>query len=392
VEIDSLTGGNFAIDSGTLEVADDFSVTGFTQNGGDLDVGGDFTTTGSFTQSPGATLAVDGDADITHSNGDLTVHSLDADNATLHSTNGGIVLGDVDTTGDLTVQADSGDITQTPTSDLTVGGEATLAADDDITLDGNNNDFQGTVNADGDDVILRDSEGDLTLGDVQTTGDLDVTSADGDITQNADSTISVAGKTTLDAAGDIDLSEGTNQFTGPVNLDGNNIEVTQSNGDITLGTVNADGNFWVDAPNGGINQNPGTTITTGGSTTLFAGGAVNLPGSNNFGGNVTTNSVVFNVNSIVPFTTILAGAALGGSASEKIAQSTYDAFVRYVTGENDGEDAPIFTVDTAEILVEEFARWVGRIDTNWLETAEALDEAGEIYIRRKKRVDGDEVS
>jgi hypothetical protein len=113
-----------------------------------------------------------------------------------------------------------GNISQTPTSTISAGGETTLASTTgDVTLDGTDNDF-GIINVSGKDVSLADKNG-ITLGEVATTGTLGV-EAVGNISQTPTSTISAGGETTLAST------------TGDVTLDGAFINSTSK---LKLGDV-----------------------------------------------------------------------------------------------------------------------------------------------------------
>jgi hypothetical protein len=218
-----------------------------------------------------------------------TVNVLGGNDVTLNDVNS-ITLGGVNITGKLDVtagtdislngvvnvasldlQATAGDITQGASSTLTVtAGPTDLKAGDDITLD-KANDFNGVVNVlGGNDVTLNDVNS-IMLGNVTTTGKLDITAADdislngvvnvasldleataGDITQGASSTLTVtAGPTDLKAGDDITLDK-ANDFVGTVNvLVGDDIKLNDINS-LALGDVTASGQLGVTTTTGNV--------------------------------------------------------------------------------------------------------------------------------------------
>ena len=232
----------------------------------------------------------------------------------------GIILGDITANkdadgngGTLTVDGGTGDITQDSTGgkNILVDGDTNLLTDGDITLDEATNDFQGLVNAEGDDITLRDGVGGLVLGDINAEGNLDAQSTDGDLTQADGTTIQVKGDTDLAAsevvdgetlARDITLDGANNDFNGTVNGDGGSIELTDVDG-ITLGEIttrkDADGNggtLTVDGGTGDITQDStgGKNILVDGDTNLLADGDITLDeAANDFQGlvNISANDV-----------------------------------------------------------------------------------------------------
>jgi len=295
---------------------------------GDLNV---TSTGGAITQAQDSTIEIDGTATLNASalgvdadGNPVTVAAnitLDGDNnfaGTVNATGDSITL--VDSVGDLTlgnvtasgnldvtaatnvtlsgtvsaqsldIEATAGQISQAGDSTLTVTqGEANLVAANDITLDGDNN-FAGTVNATGDSITLVDSVGDLTLGNVTASGNLDVTAATnvtlsgtvsaqsldieataGQISQAGDSTLTVTqGEANLVAANDITLASATNNFGGTVNAEGASIALADSSGGLTLGNIDASGSFVATSTGGAITQAQDSTIEIDGTATLNA--------------------------------------------------------------------------------------------------------------------------
>jgi len=157
-------------------------------------------------------------------------------NVTLVDGTGGLTLGNVTATGNLTTTSTGGAITDAAGSTVNVSGTTTLAATNngapaDVTLDNATNNFAGTVNASGANVTLVDGTGGLTLGNITAPGDvlvaslgalnlgtstiggtLQASSGGGNITQSGP--LLVGGMATLDAGtGVVKLTNASNQMT-----------------------------------------------------------------------------------------------------------------------------------------------------------------------------------
>jgi hypothetical protein len=278
---------------------------------GNLDIAGDLdvtSTDGDVTQATGTTIEVDGSTTINAGNNDITLDGPNNDfagpvngsggNITLVDGNGGIILGDIDAQGDLDVTSTDGDVTQATGTTIEVDGSTTInAGNNDIILDGPNNDFAGPVNGSGGNITLVDGNGGIIIGNIDAQGDLDVVSTDGDVTQAPGTTVQVDGSTTINAGNnDITLDGPNNDFAGPVNGSGGNITLVDGNGGIILGYIDAQGDLDVVSTDGGVKQAQGTTIEVDGSTTINAGNNdITLDGPNNdfagpvngSGGNIT---------------------------------------------------------------------------------------------------------
>jgi len=227
-------------------------------------------------------------------------------NITLADADGGIELGNIDASGTLGVSSTDGAITQAQGTTLTVEGAATFAASKfdeesekvvaaNITLDGAN-DFNGAVNATGNNITLNDTNG-LELGNITASGELKATaetgnielrgeiSADslvlaaeeGAITQAEGSKLTVlTGPSELTAEGNITLG-GANDFNSAVNATGADITLNDVDGLIAVldatgkSTLTAGGNLAVSGNTGDL-----TTTTTNGGTTSF--GATTISG------------------------------------------------------------------------------------------------------------------
>ncbi len=403
VQLDSFSGGNLLLNGGTLDVsstfaadtltqnsgtlnANDLTVQDFTQNGGGVTVGNDFTVTNSFVQGPSGTIGAGGHVDITNTVGTLTVNNITGGSVSLDSTNGGVHVVNLQANNGLGITA-NGDVTQSATGTFTVGGTATIGATGDIVLDGANNDFAGPVNLNAVNVTVNDSSGGLQLGTIVTTGEFNVSTTGGSITQSSGSQVSVGGVTTLTADGDIDLRNGQNRFTGPVNLAGNNAELAQTFGDLVLGTVTIVNNFWADVASGKLSQSGTGAITIGGNTTLNSRGPMNLSGAgNNFQGSVKVNAPLYKVSSLTPFVLIKTGAALGDEvALSTNSQTVNDVLVR--PSRNDATDTD--AIGSVVGWVSRFSQFIntltGRVSTNapaaTLTPANVDQSDGEVRIR-----------
>ncbi len=288
---------------------------------GNITVGGNFNSItrgvgvlGGVTQSSGTALSVRGTATFTANTGTLQTAAINnAGNAfdgvvSFVGTNGGswdgvavadgddgLTLGDVQTSGDLSVSSTDGAITQAANTTIAADDTTTLVATQtvngqvqaqDITLDGNN-DFGGTVNATGADITLVDATGGLELGNITASGTLEASSTDGAITQAANTTIAADDTTTLVAtqtvngqvqAQDITL-DGNNDFGGTVNATGADITLVDANNGLALGNVQASGDLSVTSTDGDVVQANGATLIAGGATTVVASDG-NSPANN----------------------------------------------------------------------------------------------------------------
>jgi len=321
-------------------------------------------TAGNITQGANGTLAVaTGPTNLT-AGGNITLGGANDFNGAVNATGTTITLNDVNslTVGnvtaagnlnakaatDLTVNgvvkantldltATTGGITQGTNGTLTVAtGPTNLTAVGNISL-GGANDFNGAVNATGNNITLNDVNS-LTLGTVTAAGNLnakaatnlavngavnantlDLTATAGNMTQGANGTLAVAtGPTNLTAGGNVTLG-GANDFNGSVNATGNNITLNDVN-NLTLGTVTTAGNLNakaatnlavngvvnastlnLTATTGNITQGTSSTLTvTTGPTNLTAGGSINLDGTTNFTGVVNKKGTNIRLDVSVP--------------------------------------------------------------------------------------------
>ncbi len=173
-----------------------------------------------------------------------------------------IALGTSVADGDLDVTSKDGHITDTETgAGALVTGATYLLAETvdgidagaytdkgDITLDNVLNDFMGSVNSDGEDIALVDTN-DIDLGTTNAQGGLRVHAISGGITDSGTATVNLP--TYLLAATDISLDTETNDFRAEVNSNGVNITLVDAN-DILLETTVASGDLSVRAIDGFI--------------------------------------------------------------------------------------------------------------------------------------------
>jgi hypothetical protein len=221
VNIDSLSGsgGTLSQTAGTLNVGTGgATLGGLTQSGGNITLMGPLTVSQGFSQDNAGAIIVGGSTSIT-------------------DTSGGVQLGNLSSTGPLTVNSTDGAITQPAGTVNTAYGTSSFTATQgtnpampaDIALTNAGNDFVGRVNASGSNVTLNDKNS-LALGTLSTTGNLNLVSngalelgtstvagtlnaksGNGAITQTG--VINVVGLATFDAgSGEITLTNPDNRF------------------------------------------------------------------------------------------------------------------------------------------------------------------------------------
>jgi filamentous hemagglutinin len=169
------------------------------------------------------------------------------------------------------------------------------------------------VNANGDNVSLKDAAGDIELGTVVAGDNLKVIATDataGSIKQTAAGSVTAGTLATdtakFEAVGDVALGNAANDFVGEVSATGvggtgatgGAVTIGDKN-DILLDTVTAGGNLAVTAGAGGgdgsIAQTAGGVVTVGtttapATTTLAAKGDITLANANDFSGNVSAKA------------------------------------------------------------------------------------------------------
>ncbi|MCC7375138.1 MAG: filamentous hemagglutinin N-terminal domain-containing protein, partial [Verrucomicrobiales bacterium] len=220
------------------------------------------------------------------------------------TSSGPLELGAVVADGALEVQS-QGDIRQSVGQDLSVSGDAKFKA---VSTDGTRhdvrleefNDFRGTVTvADASSLSVVDADA-IRLGDVTLKKDLTVV-AGGPIDQAAGTRLTVDGATQLSAANgqgiaqSIDLKN-DNDFKGSVSVADAGDVTLRDISDLELSSIttrdnpatldNREGKLSV-TTGGSLKQVPNTILTVASTTTLEAGGAVELGNANKFDGSVS---------------------------------------------------------------------------------------------------------
>ncbi len=227
-----------------------------------------------------------GQFSITNGSGAINLANISTNSGTVNvTTNAGISVGTL-TAQTLGLKA-SGAITETGT--IIVPGTTTLeaGATNNIILPLANNFGTVIVNS-ANNVQLNDSNT-IDLGNMSVSGNLQVTTATGNITDSGTLSISGTSSFTAGGGGDIILDSASNSFTGALSASGNNITISDTvPASLTLGTITAAGALNVTAQT--INTSANVTassitmtasaaggITVGGGTTLNTSGAPNGP-------------------------------------------------------------------------------------------------------------------
>ena len=188
-------------------------------------------------------------------------------------------LGSANVGGNLSVQTNGGSIVQstTPNAALQVTGTSTLnAGTGNVTLPNIPNQFGGVVSLQANNVQLVGSNG-LILGNSTVNGNLSVTAATGNVTQNAP--LNVTGTSTFTATrGDVVLAQ-ANTFAQPVAVNAVNANLHSASA-LTLGASNVTGNLMATVNQGDLTQTG--PLTVGGKTDLLtATGNVTLANTAN---------------------------------------------------------------------------------------------------------------
>ncbi len=292
------TSGNVIInDQNNIDFATSTLGSGsFSVNAG-LNAGGGISQTGgAITQAAGAgSVSLNaGTGVITLNNatndfvGDITINNSGAGNNVTINNSSDVALAQSLIAGDLSITAGANsDITQNNNdSGLTVAGTATFNVDGgrSVSMGNTQNDFNGlafnakVAGEQLNNVTVADKNA-LDLQTLNLTGNLTVT-AGGNI-DNSSGSMLVAGVTTLSAVGgDIDLTNGTNDFNQVVIKTANNVSINENN-TLTIGNAagtesSINGNLTINS-NGDINQTVAITMQTGTTAQFNAGsGSINL--------------------------------------------------------------------------------------------------------------------
>jgi hypothetical protein len=267
----NMTSTQGTVSFGQATVTGDLSATtnGRQVDLGSANVGGDLnvqTNGGNVVQSttPNAALHVTGNSNIDADSGNVTlpnvpnqfggVVSLQANSVELVASSN-LVLGASTITGNVAVTSVTGSITQD--APVTVTGTSSFTAHTDVVLDQANT-FTQAVAVDAVNVTIKASS-ELSLDTSVVSGDLDLSTTTGDITQIGP--IAVTGKSTLvTSAGSILLTDVANSFGDVVDAQTSGGLSMTSDGPLTLGKVTVQGN--ADVSSTGV-LNLGTGVYNG---------------------------------------------------------------------------------------------------------------------------------
>ena len=246
----SSTTGTVAFGQATVTGSLTASTNGQQVDLGSANVGGNLsvqTSGGNVVQTttPNSALHVTGTSTINAGTGNVTLPnvpnqfgqavSLQANNVVLVGSNG-LILGNSTVTGNLSVTAATGNVTQTPTSVVNVSGTSAMTATQGNVVLGNANTFVQAVALNTANATLNSTTA-LTLGTSTVTGNLQATTTTGDITQTG--ALAVTGTSNLIAtAGNITLTNTANSFGGRVSIDTPQALQLTTSGALSMGEVN----------------------------------------------------------------------------------------------------------------------------------------------------------
>jgi hypothetical protein len=289
--------------SGTPEPgAVSFGSTSSTIESLDVKASSSISQSGSINITGSTTLNSDGNINLSNAANSFgsTVTASAVDITLVDS--GSILLGDIDASGNVTLVASAGSITDNGAgndvdTDINVTGTTSLSAmNGNIELDDEYNNFGGAVSAqtNSGSITLRDVDN-ISLGDIDATGNLTVVASGGTITDNGNgssgSDINVTGTTSLSAANGITLDDTFNDFGGAVDASTVSGDITLYDvNDITLGSVSGT-NVTVTATD--IDTTVGKTVAGTNSLTFINSGANNVL----IGDPATSTSVTFDITS-----------------------------------------------------------------------------------------------
>jgi hypothetical protein len=192
----------------------------------------------------------------------LTLGTLLANDGALVQSTGLLTLGQVSTPNDFSASGAMG-IVQLAAASLDIGGETSfVSTGGNVVLDQPANQFAGIMSIEAQAATIL-STTPLVLGDVETRGDLSLTTSGGPITQAPSATLTANGKTTLVAKqgatnAPITLANTGNNFVGAVNIIGAAVKLRDDVGSLKLGNIRASGMLDSVARGGAIMFEPGT--------------------------------------------------------------------------------------------------------------------------------------
>ncbi|MFN3148373.1 hypothetical protein [Bremerella sp.] len=220
---------------------------------------------------------------------DLVATSGTPANVEVNNSGTNLLLDQVEASGNLTIMT-NGNITQTNvdvTDYVQVGGTASFTVSDgaNVELGTNTKNKFNTVNAEGQsgaagDVLLYDSDGNLTLGEITATNLTAKNGDSADILDTMTTAIEVSGLTSLTANNVLlNLSTAKHQIN-ELTLDAaGNASIVELNGFSFEGTNTVDGNLIVNA--GGAIDQPTGSLTVMGTTDITSSSTITLTQSTN---------------------------------------------------------------------------------------------------------------
>ncbi len=264
---------------------------------GSIDLGTAFITGGDLTLESQGNMNlgganITGDLNMTSTQGTVSFGQATVTGDLSATTNGRQVdLGSANVGGDLHVQTNGGHVVQSvnPNSALHVTGASTInAGSGNVTLPNVPNQFGGVISLQANTVELVASS-DLVLGNSTITGNLNVTSVTGDVTQTPSSVINVSGTTDLTATqGDVLLGN-ANTFTQTVTLDTTNATINTTIA-LTLGTSTVTGDLQATVDAGDITQTGPVTVAGTSNLVATAGNITLTDAANSFADRVSIDT------------------------------------------------------------------------------------------------------
>jgi len=317
VNLDSVgSAGSITQASGTLNVGSGgLALQGYTQTGGTFSnsgttqvssfsqAGGSFVATGSMTAAAlaqtGGSLTANADLTVTSAYAQGTSGSITvAGSTSIADSTGGVVLGNLTTTGPASITSTGGALTQASGTSLISNGALNLTASESIggisqgaaiSLNNASNNFVGVVSTSGSAISLVDGAGGLTLGATNAGSSLSISSTGGAISQVTpyalSNAITVIGPASFSASNggskaSITLLNPDNDFGGAVSLSGANVSLRDANA-LILGALNTSGDMSI------VNAGPlnlgsgsigGNLSAASGNGAIVQGGAIRTAG------------------------------------------------------------------------------------------------------------------
>ena len=368
-----------------LRDANSMSVGALSVNDLNLTTGGALTQDGAFVVANTANVDA-GSAILTQANNFKTL-SLNGGSAQVNDANG-VVLGNTDLTGILTVTA-AGSITQSGAIEVD-GATSLTATNADITLDNTANDFS-SLSATANNLSVRDTNA-LSLGALNV-NDLSIT-AGGTLIQTGEFVVNNIAS--IDAGSAI-LTQGNNFNT--LSLNGGSAQVNDIDG-IVLGSTDLIGSLTVTAA-GNITQSD--AIEVDGATSLTAANAdIILDNSSNDFFSIAlnaVNAVIEDSNGLTLAASALSGTlgiTSGGDLIQSDAVDVDGATTLTVTGditlENSGNDFNSLSATATNLSVRDTnALSMGIVNVNDLSVAAggALTQTGAFVVANSASIDAD---